>query len=92
MMTIAMPSARMPRTETERTIETIFSEVKKPGNAIEAAMKINTAMAKTIFSWLKVRMLPQFLPLIWPRRPPSIVGPFCMRGEEAVDARSCQFL
>ena len=33
MMTIAMPSARMPSTETERTMEIRLAEVKKPGKA-----------------------------------------------------------
>ncbi len=51
MMTIAMPTARMPSTETLRTIDTTLAVVRKPGKPMAATTNRATAIARTIRSW-----------------------------------------
>ena len=52
MITIAMATARMPSTETLRTIETMFSGVRNPLSSTAHAANRAADRARTMRSWV----------------------------------------
>ena len=71
MMTTAMPTARMPSTLTLRTMATRLSTARKPGRPSAAATNSTTASAKTMRSWLILRIESKLL-----TRPPVLRASF----------------
>ncbi len=69
MMTTAMPTARMPSTLTLRTMATRLSTARNPWRVSAAAMNSATASAKTMRSWLILRIEKKLL-----TRPPCLAG------------------